>query len=218
MQSYSYTVKPMDEEVLELHAHGQVFNDPDYYVRLAELYEEGYRVKRDLKKTVKYYLKAVNIGSVKAAEGLAFFYEYGSGKKKHGNFYKKIAKWWLKAAELGSQEGMLRSGLNYQYGLGLDVNFEKAFKWYLKLAKTGSYKGMFLVGDCYFYGIGVEQDYTKAFGWYKKSVRGGDMEACKRLADCYALGLGTKQSFKNAQKVGVVYTWELQNTYDRYYA
>ena len=217
MKTCIHTVKPMDEEVLALHLHGQVFNDPDYYVRLAELYEEGYRVKRDLKKAVKYYLKAVNIGSVKAAEGLAYFYEYGGGKKKHGNFYKKIAKWWLKAAALGSQEGMLRTGLNYQYGLGLDVDFEKAFKWYLELAETGSYKGMFLVGECYFYGIGVEQDCTKAFTWYKKGAY-GDMEACKRLADCYALGIGTKRSLRKANECGVVYTWNLQNSHDRYYA
>ena len=73
MKTCIHTVKPMDEEVLALHSHGQVFNDPDYYVRLAELYEEGYRVKRDSKKAVKYYLRAVNIGSVKAAEGLAYF-------------------------------------------------------------------------------------------------------------------------------------------------
>ena len=217
MTDYSYSVTPIDDEVLQLHNNAQVFNDADYYIRLAELYEEGHRLERNLKNTVKYYLKAVNIGSVKAAEGLAFFYEYGGGTRKRGNNYKKIAKWWLKAAELGSQEGMFRTGLNYQYGIGLDVNHSKAFQWYLKLAETKSHTGMFHVGECYFYGIGVEQNYTKAFDWYRKGAD-GNMQARKRLADCYALGIGTKQSLRKAYECGEYYTLDLQNTYCRYYA
>ena len=216
MTDYSYSVTPIDDEVLQLHNNAQVFNDADYYIRLAELYEEGHRLERNLKNTVKYYLKAVNIGSVKAAEGLAFFYEYGGGKRKRGNNYKKIAKWWLKAAELGSQEGMFRTGLNYQYGIGLEKNHSKAFQWYLNLAETNSHTGMFHVGECYFYGIGIDQNYTKAITWYKKCAH-KDMQACKRLADCYTLGLGTKKNLRKAQEYGELYTWSLQSFQSRYF-
>ena len=218
MENYSctsYSVTPIDDEVLALHTNAKVFNDPDYYVRLAELYEAGYRVERNFKKAIKYYLKAVNIGSTKAAENLALFYEYGAGKKSNGTLRKKSAKWWLKAAELGSQEGMLRTGYNYQYGIGLDADHKKAFKWYHTLAKTGSKTGMFHTGECYFYGIGVEQNYTKAFNWYKKAH--GILEACKKLSDCYALGLGTKQNPKQAKQMATLHLQLTQHYRDMYY-
>ena len=67
--------------------------------RLAQFYEDGYYVKKSMKKAFNWYLHAANGGHPVAAEKVARMYEKGKGTKRDD---QKAAAWYRVALEHGS--------------------------------------------------------------------------------------------------------------------
>lgn len=95
-------------------------------LRLGELYYSHLKVKRDLKKSARWYSMAAQENKVEAMLGLLQVYKISGENDQY-------AMWAARLAELGNPQGMLELGRCYRDGKGLPVDTTKA-RYYLNLA------------------------------------------------------------------------------------
>ena len=149
-------VKPL----LEFYAEKQV---PSAQTFLGFMYYNGWGVKEDKAKGVKWYRKAAEQGYAEAQFLLGLMYHNGEGVKEDDS---EAVKWWSKAAEQGLASAQFLLGLMYYTGAGVKEDKTEAVKWWSKAADQGFTGAQFGMGIAYCYGSGVEKDYTTAYMWY----------------------------------------------------
>ena len=152
---------------------------------LAQQYERGVGVERNLRKAFDFYIKAARAGNKEAQFRLACAYENGELNLKEN--YEKAYDWYLKAANNGNVEAMfiLAEAYNYEE-LDLDEDEDEAFEWYLKAAHKGHIDAQLIIAEAYeLENLGVDEDEEEALEWYLKAANSGNVEAMYKAGDMY---------------------------------
>jgi len=137
---------------------------------LANKYERGDSVKRDLGKAEYWYLKAAKNGFLPAQNSLgAIYLSSNSAVKKN---VKKGLFWLENAANSGSvvAQSLLCSGYDpadtdYSLLPADKKDYTKAFDWCLQAAKNGDSNSQFSIALYYKKGLHVKRDLVKAYVW-----------------------------------------------------
>ncbi|MGH9685768.1 MAG: tetratricopeptide repeat protein [Candidatus Acidiferrales bacterium] len=163
---------------------------------LAELYEEGAGVARNLGEAQRLYFRAGNAGIADAfAEGgELYFYDNPPN-------YVEAKSWFEHGAEGGSADGFDDLGWLYEEGYGVNKDVDKAFSLFNEAAKRGSAEGTYRVGVSYFWGLGVQKDRSAACQWFIRAASSGYPDAEQETGFCYYNGTGV------AQDHGTAFQW-----------
>ena len=115
-------------------------NNTTAMINLANLYDQGQGVERDLAKSVVWLKKAAVLNDTRGQYQLAMAYEKGLGVQRD---LKQAAYWLGKAARLGDETAQFALGvmLATNYGEGLSTSSQQqridAKKWLQKAEKSG---------------------------------------------------------------------------------
>jgi len=148
--------------------------------KLAEKYEFGDGVKKDMQKAIELYRQSAELDYAKAQYTLAFLIKDE----------KESIKWLTKSAEQGHSEAQYELGIQYLYGYGVPSNIKKSTYWFEKSAENGHKIAQYKLGLMYDVGEGVTQNLIKAADYYKKSADQGVGIAQFNLAMMYITGEG----------------------------
>ncbi|CAG8688552.1 4767_t:CDS:2 [Gigaspora rosea] len=128
-------------------------------------YAVGWNTKKDMKKAIEWYNKAIDSGCA-AAERILGDYYFREQE------YSKAFKLLQSAADKDNIMAMYNLGLCYKKGRGTDVNMEKGFEYLKQAAEMNVPYSSYELAKCYKYGEGTSKDLNEASYWVKK-------------ADCY---------------------------------
>ncbi|MCI6473924.1 MAG: sel1 repeat family protein [Bacteroidales bacterium] len=129
---------------------------------LAEIFEEGTVVEKDINKAVKYHLMAGNAGSMPSLVAAAKIYEKDKNYPQAFKLYSKAASTEVEAA--------YKCGEYLYKGLGTAVNKAEAAKYLKVAAKSRIPKAQIMLGNLYYKGEGVKQDVAQALALYKQAA------------------------------------------------
>jgi TPR repeat protein len=166
-------------------------------VNLAECYEKGSGVSKDLTKAVELYRKAADQGNMRAQFNLGLCYYMGKGVS---NDFTKAVEWYQKAADQNYDEALFSLGLCNLNGKGVPKDPVKAAEWWQKAAELGNNKAQNNLGYCYVKSIGVSRDFVKAVEWFQKSANQGNSEAQESLGEAYEKGEGVPKDLAKAKE------------------
>ena len=129
---------------------------------LAEIFEEGTVVSRDINKAASYYIMAGNAGSMRSFVSAAEIYEKSKNFPQAFKLYSKAAQ--------SEKIAAYKCGEYLYKGLGTAVNKAEAAKYLKVAAQQAIPNAQILLGDLYFKGDGVEKDANKALMLYKSAA------------------------------------------------
>ena len=143
--------------------------------KLAQAYEKGSGVTKDLTEAMAWYHKAAEQGLAEAQYKLAEAYESGAGV---GVNLSEAMKWNRKAAEQGIAEAQYKLALAYENGTGVRADFSEAANWYRKAAEQDNAGAQYKLGVYY---EKVKTDLSEAANWYRKAAGQGYAKAQEAL-------------------------------------
>jgi hypothetical protein len=192
--------------------HGDVFAQ----FALAERYNEGKGVERNVREALKWYLKAAGHGHVEAQWIVACIFDGNSAEVEPDS--KEAYKWYTKAAcqghakaqEVLSRDKWKKMGYKIHLHEGNPViestplneqPEEKPFtpERLAKLtssAEEGDVDSQYDLGIRYYNGEGVQKDHVKALSWFLMAAEQDDAQAQFNLGIMYGRGEGTKKDVK----------------------
>ena len=112
-----------------------VFDDKNTQFVIAQNYETGKNVKKDLKKAAEFYKKSAGHGYAKAQYKLAMAHYQGKGVSKD---YTIAAKWLKKAAIQDNAQAQLQLGIFHYHGYGVLKSYKEAVYWIKKSNNNGN--------------------------------------------------------------------------------
>jgi TPR repeat protein len=148
--------------------------------KLAEKYEFGDGVKKDINKAIELYRQSAELNYAKAQYSLAFLIKDE----------KESLGWLRKSAEQGYSGAQYELGIQYLYGYGVNQDVKESTYWFEQSAENGHKIAQYKLGLMYDVGEGVKQDLKKAANYYKKSAEQGVGNAQFNLAMMYITGEG----------------------------
>lgn len=175
----------------------------DYHAsyQLAQMYNQGINVKKDLETSGEYFdvaFKQLNDAedSNEKLYLLSTFYLYGLGT---------VAKDEFKAVEL-LERGAKNKDINcmtllancYRNGIGSEKDDEKAFELIKDLKDSGHPIATKVYADCKMFGNGTEPDYKEAVTYYEKASQLGDVSSLFMLGTLYHEGKGVEVDDKKS--------------------
>lgn len=155
-------------------ADGRVYNN------LGLLYRNGLGVKRDDKKALKYFEKAVKLGSAAAMTSVGAFYRDGRAVDKDN---KMAFKYFKSAAKLNDPQGITNFGLCFLEGTGVNKDGTKAVRQFKRAVQLKDSDAMFNLAQCYFQGNGIAKNKAKAIRLLKKASKNGHKKARRQLSN-----------------------------------
>ncbi|CAG8442721.1 5382_t:CDS:2 [Dentiscutata heterogama] len=126
-------------------------------------HEVGRNTKKDMKKAIEWYNKAIEKDCA-AAERILGDYYYKCQR------YTKAFKLLKNATDKGNIMAMHNLGLCYQKGRGTDLDKDQGFKLLKQAAEKGVPNSPYELAKCYEYGEGTVEDLKQASYWYKKAI------------------------------------------------
>ena len=160
---------------------------------LAQLYEDGAGLPKDLEQALRLYFRAGNAGIADAfTEGGEIYLEESPPD------YREAKSWLEHAVQGGSAEGYDALGWLYELGNGVDKDLARASSLFNEAAKRGSAEGAYHVALTYYHGLGVQQDRAAACQWFLRAAAQGDPEGEKEAGYCYYNGTGVAQNHETA--------------------
>lgn len=170
---------------------GQPWVSNDAYVRIAQMYEKGDKLPKNIEQTVVWYRKAANAGSREAMIGLAVLY-------LRANDAVQARPWCEAAATAETAAGYHCLGYLYQHGAGVAQDQKKAFKYYRVAAGMAHPPSMHALALMYESGEGTNVDRLKAFSWSIAGARRGNQDSLTEARKLRS-SMNDKE-WKNAQK------------------
>lgn len=172
------------ENAMKYYIEAAEFSHSGALCNLGKCYQKGLGCKKDCKKAVECYRKAIAGGSDIAKFNMGICYLRGQGVEYS---YDNAAKYLSEAYADGIQEAKKllddmaerkrKKTAQSIYSTSCVVyrrgEADKALQMRLYAAKIGNPRAQFLVGCHYEFGIGVEENRQTAQLWYKKAVLGG---------------------------------------------
>ena len=116
-------------------------NNPAAMINLANMFEQGQGVERDLKKAAEWLRQAADLGDTRGQFQLGMAYEKGMGVERNP---QTASEWFRKAAEQGDSTAQFNLGvmLATNYGQGIKTSSpgqkKEAIKW-LEKAKENDH-------------------------------------------------------------------------------
>jgi TPR repeat protein len=129
---------------------------------LAQMYEKGVGVQKDINRAIQLYTVAAKAGYADAMGKL------GAAYVEVGNWNNAV-QWSQKAAELGNPIGLNSLGAFYHAGRGVNRDYARAMYFYRKAADAGDCYALMNIGGLYYNGDGVRQDRGEATKWFQKA-------------------------------------------------
>jgi TPR repeat protein len=160
---------------------------------LAQLYDEGAGVAKDLGQSQRLYFRAGNAG-------IADAFSYGGElyfEEDPPNYFQ-AKSWFEQAVEGGSANGSADLGWLYETGNGVNKDENKALSLFNKAAKRGSAEGMYRMGVAYHDGLGVQKDRAAACQWFVRAATSDHPDAEQEAGFCYYNGTGVVQNHETA--------------------
>ncbi|EJK62638.1 hypothetical protein THAOC_16737, partial [Thalassiosira oceanica] len=152
-------------------------NDPVAINHLGEKFHVGLGLKKDVRKAIKLWKEAVELGSVRALFSLGKAYISGEGVKEDKT---KGVQFWTKAAMQGHVESRHNLGcIEAEKG-----NYNRAVKHWLISAKMGAKVSVDNIKWAFMEGVGAKEQYAEALKGYQDAVeemKSNDRDAAKRL-------------------------------------
>ncbi|KAF6163519.1 hypothetical protein GIB67_002524 [Kingdonia uniflora] len=156
-------------------------------------YYFGWRgVRRDHKKALWWFLKAVEKGEPRSMELLGEIYARGAGvERNHTKAFE-----WLKLASrqhyFSAYNGM---GYLYVKGYGVESkNYTKAKEYFEKAAENKEAGGHYNLGVIYLKGIGVKRNVKVACDHFLAAANAGQPKAFYQLGKMFQNGIGLKKN------------------------
>lgn len=162
-------------------------NDPIALNNLGSLYFNGIGTQKNIKKALKLFRQAADLGNSDAAVNLAFIYLTGGSHDIERN---RMAMELFEKAHDKNNIAKFMLGYAYYKGFVVDKNYEQAFKL-IKAAAGGDAmidEAQLTLAGMYINGEGTVQNYQKAIEAYRAAVMQGNLEAIMTLAGIYAEG------------------------------
>ena len=126
-------------------------------------------------KSVKYYKKAIELGSKKNYDKIAQMYCYGDRHLKAST--KDALIWFERDANNGSKNSMYFMGLTKEYL----KKYEEAFNWYSK--NEFDDRSLYKIAIMKFKGIGCDKNYEEGLDFLKQSKNQGNEDAYNLLME-----------------------------------
>ncbi|MCF7791274.1 MAG: SEL1-like repeat protein [Victivallales bacterium] len=162
---------------------------------LAELYESGKGVKKDLKKALEFYKKAAENELVVSMLKLGDYNYYGIGKKTD---IWTAKYWYKKAAEKNDPYALFMLGTFAEQGIGGSVNKKAAATYFLKSASRGFAKAQYNLAIYYKTGSVLKKSPYLARYWFRKAALQQSAEAQRELGFHYMYGKTGEKSYSAA--------------------
>lgn len=148
---------------------------------LANMYEQGDSVDKDLKQAIKWYRSAAELNDDIAQFYLGYLYYQAIGLKQD---YKLAFHWFAKAAEQGNADFQYNLGNLHRYGEGTIVNVEHALKWYHLAANQDQANAQLDLAHLYLKGDLVNTDLIQAYVWFSLALEQIDTrQEIKKLSE-----------------------------------
>ena len=163
--------------LIRRHAENDV---PEAITELGDLYRDGSNgLVKSMKKSAKFYKRAVELGNVEAMANLGNQYLRGEGVKLD----RKKA---MELFRMAQNRGHAYASCALANLVEKDDCLE-AFRLYKFAAERGHAIGCYSVGRCYDIGQGTEEDLDEAKRWYERAAANGYEPSRDRLAALEAL-------------------------------
>ncbi|MBQ6827290.1 MAG: SEL1-like repeat protein, partial [Thermoguttaceae bacterium] len=177
-------------------------NDSLAAVTLAELYDEGKGVEKDVEKATEFYRRGANLGNAAAKNALARRYAEGIGVEKS---LREAERWFaaadnrkerfevcLQAANEGEKWAPYFVGQCYEKNDGVRMDLKAMAYWYRRGAEMEDLKAMRAYAYCCEYGYGVKLDYEEMLRLYRKGAELGHGMSAVGMGVCYEEGKGVE--------------------------
>jgi TPR repeat protein len=169
---------------------------------VAEMYQEGYGVEKNIEAAKRGYRIAIPLLRSAAEQGVLQAQYCLAGcyvdDLKLERDQQAMFTWWRQAAEQGYAPAQYNVGVCYDNGQGIEKDKGVAVSWYRQAAEQGYGPAQLSLGVCYSHGQGVEKDDKVAVNWYRNAADQGDVQAQFNLGACYADGEGVEKDEKAA--------------------
>lgn len=165
-------------------------------------------------RSMDWFMKAAEAGSVRGMKNIAAAYSIGQGVPMD----KKIsAEWYSKAADAGDVDSMCVLASMLRNGDGIDTDKVKAAELYRKAADTGDMGAQYDLAFMLDSGEGIPQDREEAESYFRLSADQGDTDACLCMggilferrdfegAEHYFLSAAMKDDVKAQYNLGLLY-------------
>lgn len=168
--------------------------------------------KREVKRAIRYYMKAAKRGDKSAMLDLAACYMEGKGVERN---HREAVKWYNRGYEPNNPSSCYCLGWLNLYDYLEDkseivttdpVRVRRALYYFQKGADLESSDCLYELGVIFLSGKGVEKDSRKAFRFFRKAEQLSDPEILNdrllhiylRLAECCHYGIGTSINLDKA--------------------
>lgn len=158
---------------------------------IASCYRNGYGVKRDIEKSIPYYERAADKGSVQAMTNLGILY-------LRTDRADKAKQWFEKGAQKNNPACIYFIGEMYMEGKGYEQNKAVGADKILKAAQMGFPQAMYYLGNCYMTGEGITKNTEQAIKMYKQAAAKNSANGQWALAQCYREGIGVPINYQEA--------------------
>jgi TPR repeat protein len=152
--------------------------DPEGYMELGVLYNEGKIVERDTEKASVYYQKAVDGGYVNANNNLGTLYLNGDGVEENVD---KAIDCFIEASEEGNVNAPRNLGIIYSDDKYGRKDSSKAAEWYEIAAERGNAESQLFLGRMYIEGNGVDENFKLGMYWISRAASGGNKAAIEMM-------------------------------------
>lgn len=158
---------------------------------VAECYERGLGVKRNMSEAISLWQKVAEKGSGEAQAKLAL--ALLNMKDSENAFH-----WFQQASHNGNAMSTFYCGRMLLEGKGITPDTIKGIDYILKAVQREFPQSYYYLGNCYMHGTGVQVDTLRAFELYRHAASIGVHGAQWALATCHRKGIGTKPNFHKA--------------------
>ena len=166
------------EEAVRCFTIAAEMGDADAQYELAERYNNGEGVEKDVNTAIDWYLKAAGQGHAEAQYELAEI-----ARKRHADHL--AVKLYLQAVELGALHAKVDLGYMYLHNKHT-CDFGEASRWLKEAVDTPSSRNlasMFYWAECLEFGLGVAPDVEEAKRWYAQAVKDNEDEDAQYALD-----------------------------------
>ncbi len=166
---------------------------PSALYELADAYETGNGVPKDMAKAIELYQAAGRLENALAQNELGRKYALGQGVAVDE---KAAVEWYRKAAQNGNRDGLYNLAWRYEWGEVVDKDPVQAAQLTLQSAELGHVDARARMANYYRRGFGVKQDYVLARYWAALAAQEKAPRGMYELGVLYFDGLGQKQDRK----------------------
>lgn len=179
-------------------------NNGDFFAQfaLAQMYENGYLVDKDVTVAFDLYKKSAMQDFHEAQFHLALMYDLGLGVESDLN---QAFIWYEKAAEQGNDKAMYNLANMYFNAKGCTKDINKAIELYEKAASLGNQRAQGKLAIIYDKGEDVAQDSKKAQYWYDQSVSSSNNDKADPILSVAFMSLYNKDSELDYKKATALF-------------